>query len=106
MKEEIVRGMPLSYWKQNAEENYNTTPISVLKYITCLEEAYESAKRKDELVTKLISMASLAKLYLRDKPDDIGIMNAQLSRFIDVIKEYQYQSQEIKKKEETNEPRT
>jgi hypothetical protein len=27
----------LEYWKNNAEENYDTTPISVLKYITELE---------------------------------------------------------------------
>ena len=28
---------PLEYWKQNAEENYLTTPISVLRYISELE---------------------------------------------------------------------
>ena len=28
----------MDYWKTNAEENYITTPISVLKYITVLEE--------------------------------------------------------------------
>ena len=28
----------LKNWKLNAEENYTTTPISVLKYITVLEE--------------------------------------------------------------------
>ena len=27
----------LNYWKKNAEENYITTPISVLKYIAELE---------------------------------------------------------------------
>ena len=31
-------GETVEYWKQNAEENYLTTPISVLKYITVLEE--------------------------------------------------------------------
>jgi hypothetical protein len=31
-------GKTLEDWKLNAEENYLTTPISVLKYITCLEE--------------------------------------------------------------------
>lgn len=29
----------LNYWKNNAEEDYMTTPISVLKYITELEKA-------------------------------------------------------------------
>jgi len=32
-------GNTLEYWKNSAEENYLTTPISVLKYITCLEES-------------------------------------------------------------------
>ena len=31
----------LTYWKANAEENYMTTPISVLRYITELETALE-----------------------------------------------------------------
>jgi hypothetical protein len=34
-------GNTVEYWKQNAEENYLTTPISVLKYITVLEEQVE-----------------------------------------------------------------
>lgn len=32
------QGHTLEYWKRNAAENYITTPISVLKYITILEE--------------------------------------------------------------------
>jgi hypothetical protein len=31
-------GNTLEYWKNNAEEDYMKVPISVLKYITCLEE--------------------------------------------------------------------
>ena len=34
----------LAYWKNNAEENYMTTPISVLKYIHKLEEHIETIK--------------------------------------------------------------
>ena len=34
----------LAYWKNNAEENYMTTPISVLKYITKLENHIETIK--------------------------------------------------------------
>lgn len=34
----------LAYWKNNAEENYITTPISVLKYITELEKHIEIIK--------------------------------------------------------------
>ena len=33
-----LHGHTLEYWKNNAEEGYLKAPISVLKYITCLEE--------------------------------------------------------------------
>jgi hypothetical protein len=39
----LVHGKPLKYWKYNAEEDYMRVPISVLKYITCLEEVVEGA---------------------------------------------------------------
>ncbi len=32
----------IEYWKNNAEENYMTTPISVLRYITELEKKLKS----------------------------------------------------------------
>ena len=35
---EELHGHTLEYWKNNAEEDYLKVPISVLKYITCLEE--------------------------------------------------------------------
>ncbi len=38
MENKIVHGKTLSYWKANAEEDYLKVPISVLKYITILEE--------------------------------------------------------------------
>jgi hypothetical protein len=38
---EKLHGHTLKYWKNNAEEDYLKVPISVLKYITCLEERIE-----------------------------------------------------------------
>jgi hypothetical protein len=38
---EELQGHTLEYWKNNAEEDYLKVPISVLKYITCLEEQIE-----------------------------------------------------------------
>ena len=35
-----VKGLP--YWKENAEEDYITTPISVLRYISELEQEIKS----------------------------------------------------------------
>jgi hypothetical protein len=40
----------LSYWEKNAEENYMTTPISVLRYITELENALEDKEEKEESI--------------------------------------------------------
>jgi hypothetical protein len=44
---EKYHGNTVEYWKQNAEENYLTTPISVLKYITILEEQAEQLRKHD-----------------------------------------------------------
>ena len=38
MRDTELHGETLDYWKANAEENYMKVPISVLKYITVLEE--------------------------------------------------------------------
>ena len=37
-EEKEYRGKPLSHWKEKAEEYYEHVPISVLKYITVLED--------------------------------------------------------------------
>lgn len=42
---EKYHGNTVEYWKQNAEKNYLTTPISVLKYITVLEEQAEQLRK-------------------------------------------------------------
>ena len=42
---EKYHGNTVEYWKQNAEEDYLTTPISVLKYITVLEEQAEQLRQ-------------------------------------------------------------
>ncbi len=34
----------LAYWKANAEEDYMQVPISVLRYITELEQAVKKSK--------------------------------------------------------------
>jgi hypothetical protein len=36
----------LAYWKANAEEDYITTPISVLRYIVVLEKELLTTKNK------------------------------------------------------------
>lgn len=42
-----IRGNTLKYWKENAEEDYIKVPISVLKYITILEELVAGDDKKD-----------------------------------------------------------
>jgi hypothetical protein len=38
----VIRGKTLGRWKLSAEDDYNKTPISVLKYITVLEDELAS----------------------------------------------------------------
>jgi hypothetical protein len=53
----------LNYYKQNCEENYMTTPLSVLRYITQLEAGYNHAQTeieelrrdKEEFIDTLVS---------------------------------------------------
>lgn len=59
--EEILhRGNTVEYWKNNAEENYSITPISVLKYITVLEEIMQSYADQEvsKAIDKALEMAS------------------------------------------------
>ena len=58
-KQSIVKD--LTYWKTNAEENYMTTPISVLKYITELETHIETIK------AQLPSNEEVVAKWMRDK---------------------------------------
>ena len=44
---EKLHGRTLEYWKNNAEEDYLKVPISVLRYITCLEERIEQLTLTD-----------------------------------------------------------
>ena len=43
----------ITYWKNNCEENYITTPISVLRYISELEKIIEAAQQnhKQEILS-------------------------------------------------------
>lgn len=55
MKE--YHGKPIEYWKNNAEEDYSKTPISVLKYISILEE--QKAPEMLEMLKELINLHEL-----------------------------------------------
>ena len=52
----------LKNWKLNAEENYITTPISVLKYITELEKSYEDLA--DQKINRNLGIVLLLNIYL------------------------------------------
>jgi hypothetical protein len=59
---EKYQGNTVEYWKQNAEEDYLTTPISVLKYITVLEEQAEQLCKHGAVVRREQLKALLEKL--------------------------------------------
>ncbi len=50
----------LKYYKNNCEENYLTTPISVLRYISELENAIKENKTVDRESNKLGCLALTA----------------------------------------------
>lgn len=52
----------LKNWKLNAEENYTTTPISVLKYITELEKSHEDLA--DQKINRNLGIVLLLNIYL------------------------------------------
>lgn len=49
-------GNTIKHWENNAKEDFMTTPISVLKYITILEEALQSKHPTvtDEEIEKMV----------------------------------------------------
>jgi hypothetical protein len=48
LKQKTMKEKDLDYFKQNAEEDYMTTPISVLRYITELEQKIEELTKQQE----------------------------------------------------------
>lgn len=57
------RGKTIKHWKNNAEEDYFTTPISVLKYITVLEEQAKQMEKEqsNDKIQKAIEKFEEAK---------------------------------------------
>jgi hypothetical protein len=53
----------LAYWKENAEEDYMKVPISVLRYITELEERMYSEQEVLQLLLRLQQTESYDNLY-------------------------------------------
>ena len=53
----------LAYWKTNAEEDYMTTPISVLRYITELENGMYS---EEEVIEILLNFRGENPRYIED----------------------------------------
>lgn len=48
----------LEYYRKNAEEDYNTTPISVLRYISMKEENKQPNKEAKEVIEGLLKVLS------------------------------------------------
>ncbi len=70
---EKYHGNTVGYWKRNAEENYLTTPISVLKYITVLEEQAEQLHK-----TNVSSELNCDHEWLNHSFDHFGFLQEQI----------------------------
>lgn len=66
----------LSYWEENGEEDYKTTPISVLKYISELEKLNSDLVENTKGLCKSIENIATETL-LEDK--EIEILNKAYS---------------------------
>ena len=62
---ELYHGKTIEHWKNNAEEDYFTTPISVLKYITVLEEQAKQMEKKQIMIA-----------YMKNLPIEDGVITA------------------------------
>jgi len=49
----------LEYYHKNCEENYLTTPISVLRYISELEKANDTLTENNKILTRIISKSGI-----------------------------------------------
>lgn len=84
----------LEYWRKNAEDNYLTTPISVLRYITELEKEinkpiHKDAERPIWLTDEIAE--SIKKLW--NTPND-GT-NPRV-RALNILRNHSFQSDKIK----------
>lgn len=79
MEDNKIRGNTLDYWVKNANEDYMKTPISVLKYITILEELL---LEKDKEIEKINKSAD----YWVKKHDEIILINSNLQAELSELK--------------------
>jgi hypothetical protein len=70
-------GHTLDYWKDNAEEDYIKTPISVLKYITCLEEHIEQCNIGD-----VVNRRELLSAFINEVKEEFKEENLDYLDFI------------------------
>jgi hypothetical protein len=70
-------GKPIEYWKNNAEEQYDRTPISVLKYISVLEYPPSITTRDEvtkpyrELLQKIRQFPNLTREYIESEINNL-----------------------------------
>jgi hypothetical protein len=75
LQERLEEVKDISYWKKNCEENYITTPISVLRYISELEKQQEKSYSEEDMISfakfftqyTFIDNTSVGDLYALDE---------------------------------------
>lgn len=70
-KQETIKD--ISYWKQNAEEDYLKVPISVLRYISVLEEQAKTMYSEEEVRQLLLTQRGNSYVAILNKTKDKGL---------------------------------
>jgi len=86
MKKEI-RGKTLAYWEANANEDYKQTPISVLKYITILEDELKvknNVAKSNVMSSQIMDNAQLREQINKNRDEIEKLLSSELP--IDIVK--------------------
>lgn len=78
---DTIENKDLNYWKKNAEEDYMQVPISVLRYISELEEVVKNCS-----IPAVVGQSEQLLAYTEWLKKE-GLLNATVTKLI--VKKYQ-----------------
>lgn len=77
--DEPIRSKTIEEWRDSAEDNYLTTPISVLKYITVLEEQLSQQSEQSKWVECSDRLPEVNEIVLVTNGNDDWVCAGQIN---------------------------